>query len=77
MNVRNFKSEKTAPLREKNIMETLTFVQENLALKSNFSEEMSTYEKPSAKKIKILKPTKKIFMGCWNQSYAENDGDGC
>lgn len=77
MSIRDFKSEKEALLREKNIIETLNSVQGNLALKPNFLEEMSTYEKPSAKKIQVLKPAKKIFMGCWNQSYVENDGDGC
>ncbi len=73
----NIKTEKEALLRKKNIIETLAYVQGNLALKPEYQEEKTEYEKPTAKKLQVLKPTKKIYMGCWKQSYTENDGDGC
>lgn len=77
MSVTSFKSKKEALLREKNIVETLAYVQGSLSLKSECAEKTPEYEKPSVKRIQVLKPTKKIYMGCWKQSYAENDGDGC
>ena len=66
-----------AVIKEKNVVETLAYVQGSLALKPNYIEEESQYEKPTTKRVQILKPSKKIYMGCWQQSYTENDGDGC
>lgn len=77
MSIENFKSKKEALLKEKNVVETLAYVQGSLALKPNYIEEESQYEKPTTKRVQILKPSKKIYMGCWQQSYTENDGDGC
>lgn len=74
---KKIKSQKEALLRKKNVIETLAFVQENLVLKSDCIKGTSQYKKPCVKKVQILKPTKKVYMGCWQQSYAENDGDGC
>lgn len=77
MSIENFKSKKEALLKEKNVVETLAYVQGSLALKPNYIEEESQYEKPTTKRVQILKPSKKIYMGCWQQSYTGNDGDGC
>jgi hypothetical protein len=35
------------------------------------------YNKPKVKKLVIIKKPKPTFMGCWQSSYMENNGDGC
>lgn len=45
----------------------------NLALKTK----KINYETPKIKKLKYEKPKITIVMGCWQQSYVVNDGDGC
>lgn len=41
MSIENFKSKKEALLKEKNVVETLAYVQGSLALKPNYIEEES------------------------------------
>ena len=48
----------------------------NLALKPT-SKNLYTYEKPTAKKLVKIKPTRKVFMGCWQGCNEDNEGDGC
>ena len=58
MSVKKKKKKKEALLREKNIVETLAYVQGSLALKSECAEKTPEYEKPSVKRIQVLKESK-------------------
>ena len=53
------------------IPKSMTKTVGNLALKTN------TYEKPEVKKLVKVKPSKKLFMGCWQGCNEDSDGDGC
>ncbi len=66
MIVKNFK------MNEQNVTNCL--VDGNLALKQ---QGLIEYGKPKIKKLIIKKPTRKVFMGCWQSSNDENGGDGC
>ena len=41
------------------------------------SFEDKKYETPKIKKLTFEKPKTTIVMGCWQQSYSANGGDGC
>ncbi len=45
----------------------------NLAL----NLENNDYTAPKAKKLVFTKKESKIVMGCWQQNYTSNGGDGC
>lgn len=50
----------------------------DLALKSvEETPESKKYETPKIKKLIFEKPKTTIVMGCWQQSYSANGGDGC
>ena len=41
------------------------------------TSESSEYETPKIKKLAFEKTKTTIVMGCWQQSYSANGGDGC
>ena len=52
----------------------------NLALKEpdyNTKIKDNQYQSPKIKKLVKKNNNHKIVMGCWEQSYSANDGDGC
>ncbi|MBP3634912.1 MAG: hypothetical protein J6J17_00430 [Bacilli bacterium] len=59
------------------------FVDGNLALKSHKEDfnkknpDEEKYTAPKVKKMVFEKTNSKIVMGCWQQSYTSNGGDGC
>jgi hypothetical protein len=71
MKIIDFRTGKSKLLKAKEFIEAIAETEGSLALNTN------SYKKPVTKKIHILKPNKKIFMGCWQQNYQANDGDGC
>jgi hypothetical protein len=48
-----------------------------IAINKTFSDSTKIYAKPQVTKVHVLEPSKKVFMGCWQQNYQLNDGDGC
>ena len=48
----------------------------NLALKPA-PKTYTSYETPTVKKLVKVKPAGRIFMGCYQVSNKDNDGDGC
>lgn len=67
---------KKVNLTSQNIMSRKTPVVGNLALNVP-SIQIQEYETPKIKKLIIKKPTRKVFMGCWQGCNEENEGDGC
>lgn len=49
----------------------------NLALKPSVESKEKEYNNPKVKKLAFSKTDSKIVMGCWQQNYTSNGGDGC
>ena len=64
-------NQKADLLRKREIVKTILAIEKNLVVNQK------VYAKPEVTKVHVLEPTKKVFMGSWQQSYTENDGDGC
>lgn len=47
------------------------------ALKMNIDNDKQEYSKPKLKKLSYKKIKQPIVMGCWQESYSANGGDGC
>lgn len=64
-------NQKADLLRKREIVKIILTTQKNLEVNPK------TYVKPEVTKVHVLEPSKRVFMGCWQQSYSANDGDGC
>lgn len=53
------------------------FVNGTSALKINVDTDKHEYSKPKIKKLSYKKTTHPIVMGCWQENYSANGGDGC